>query len=182
MTRNFHVAHACVELLSAKPHEKQNTIPPPLDHQPKQVMEAEVWHIDEYQQALEDDANCTPAEMARHFDKVLSKMRVDVMGHGNLGRKEAEALAPAISDALLHPQPLPEAELPTRHGLRLLAAGESGGAGVEGGSGNGVVVVDLTAATAEEKNSAVQVGSLFSFFFCFRHRFSVVSVGWGGVV
>ncbi|CAM9916972.1 unnamed protein product [Scytosiphon promiscuus] len=125
------------------------------DYYVRQVMEANVWHIDEYRQALEDDANCTPAEMARHFDRVLSKMRVDVMGHGNLGREEAEALAPAISEALLHPQPLPESELPTRHGLRLLAAGESEGGGE--GSGNGVVVVDLTAATEEEKNSAVQV-------------------------
>ncbi|CAM9615285.1 unnamed protein product, partial [Hapterophycus canaliculatus] len=129
------------------------------DYYVRQVMEADVWHIDEYRQALDDDANCTPAEMARHFDRILSKMRVDVMGHGNLGRKEAEALAPAISEALLHPQPLPESELPTRHGLRLLAAGESdgGGEGGAGGSGNGVVVVDLTAATEEEKNSAVQV-------------------------
>lgn len=39
-------------------------------------MEAEVWHIDEYRQALEDEKNCTPFEMARHFDNILGRMRV----------------------------------------------------------------------------------------------------------
>lgn len=67
------------------------------------------------------------------------------------GRKEAEDLASAIADALSRPEPLPEAELPTRNALRLQAAGEG-----EGGGGTGVVIVELEADEAE-KNSAVQV-------------------------
>lgn len=51
-------------------------------------MEAEVWHIDEYRQALEDRDACTPADMARHFDKILGRMRVDVMAHGNVGKSK----------------------------------------------------------------------------------------------
>lgn len=118
-----------------------------------QVMEAEVWHIDEYRRALEDRESCTPAEMAGHFDKILSRMRVDVMAHGNVARQEAEGLVDSIAAALGRPEPLPESELPTRHAISLPAKG--------GSAGSGVVVVDLQAETEEEKNSAVQVGSLF---------------------
>lgn len=116
-------------------------------------MEADVWHIDEYRRSLEDEKNCTPSEMAGSFDRILARMRVDVMAHGNVAREEAEGLVDTIAAALGRPEPLPEAELPTRHAIRLPAAGEGEG---EGG-GSGVVVVDLQAETEEEKNSAVQV-------------------------
>lgn len=116
-------------------------------------MEAEVWHIDEYRQAIEDKRRCTPAGMAEHFDRVLGRMHVDVMAHGNVGREEAEGLADAIAAALGRPEPLPEAELPTRHAIKLPATGEGGGRG----GGSGEVVVDLEAQTEEEQNSAVQV-------------------------
>eukprot|EP00903_Cladosiphon_okamuranus_P005475 g5460.t1 len=118
------------------------------DYYVRQVMEAEVWHIDEYRRELEGEA-CTPAEMSRYFDKILARMHVDVMAHGNVAREEAEGLVDTIAAALGRPEPLPEAELPTRHALSLPARGEGGG--------NGVVVVDLEAETEEEKNSAVQV-------------------------
>ena len=121
-------------------------------------MEAEVWHIDEYRRALEDDRACTPAEMAGHFDKVLARMRVDVMAHGNVAREEAVGLVDTIAAALGRPEPLPEAELPTRHALSLPAAQGARGEGEESSGGNGVVLVDLEAETEEEKNSAVQVG------------------------
>lgn len=117
-------------------------------------MEAEVWHITEYQRALEDDALCTPAEMSRSFDRLLRRMHVDVLAHGNVGKEEAMALAPAIAAALSNPEPLAEDQLPTRHTLRLPQGGGRG----EGSRGGGVVV-DLEAATDEEKNSAVQVNS-----------------------
>lgn len=128
-------------------------------------MEAEVWHIDEYRRALEDGEACTPAEMAGHFDKVLARMRVDVMAHGNVARGEAEGLVDTVAAALGRPEPLPKAELPTRHALSLPAAAQGGG--------NGVVVVDLEAETEEEKNSAVQVGSCFVFA-----RLVGLLVGW----
>lgn len=126
----------------------------PAPRRPVQVMEADVWHIDEYRRALEDDEDCTPAEMARHFDKILARMRVDVMAHGNVAVEEAEGLVDTVAAALGRPEPLPEAELPTRHALKLPAAGDGEGAG------SGVVVVDLQAKMEDEKNSAVQVGGL----------------------
>lgn len=113
-------------------------------------MEAEVWHISEYQQVLDDDQeSCTPAEMARNIDNLLGRMHVDLLAHGNIDEAEASALAPMVSAALSEPRPLPEDELPTRHALRLPGRGEAGG--------EGVVIVDLEAGTEEEKNSAVQV-------------------------
>lgn len=142
-------------------------------------MEAEVWHIDEYRQVLEGEA-CTPAEMAGHFDKILARMRVDAMAHGNVARKEAEGLVDTIAAALGRPEPLPEAELPTRHALRLPARGEGGG--------NGVVVVDLEAETEEEKNSAVQVGYCRLFLWCFSvtvgvwRAWWVACCGWRGAI
>lgn len=121
-------------------------------------MEAKVWHIDEYRRALEDDEHCTPADMADHFDKILDRMRVDVMAHGNVASEEAEGLVDTVAAALGRPEPLPEAELPARHAIRLPAAGEGGE----------VVMVDLQAQTEEEKNSAVQV------------RYWFVCCFWGG--
>lgn len=118
-----------------------------LSHRALQIMEAEVWHVREYMAALEDDS-CTPAAMTRYFDRLLTRLHVDVLAHGNVGKDEAASLAPAISSALSNPQLLPEEELPSRHALRLPLGGFDGGDGV---------VLDLEAATQEEKNSAVQV-------------------------
>lgn len=112
-------------------------------------MQAEVWHVSEYERALQDTAGFTPAEMVRHMKHVLRRLHVEVLAHGNIAKSEAAALAPAIVTALLNPEPLPEAELPTRHTLKLPDAGSAGGAGE--------VVVELEAATEEEMNSAVQV-------------------------
>ena len=114
-------------------------------------MEAEVWHIEEYQGVLEDDKSCTPAEMTRHVDRLLGRMHVDVLAHGNVLEGEAAALAPMISAALSEPTPLPEADLPSRHALRLPPC-----RGAEEGEVD-AVVVDLEAGSIEENNSAVQV-------------------------
>ena len=114
-----------------------------------------MWHIREHERALEDDLTCSPAEMARHLDRLLQRLRVEVLAHGNIAEGEAAALGPAIASALSQPEALPEAELPTRHALRMPDGGRRGGGG--GSVGGGGVVVDLEAATEEEKNSAVQV-------------------------
>lgn len=108
-----------------------------------------MWHISEYQRALEDSAVCSPAMMTRHFDRLLTRLHVDVMAHGNVAEEEAAALAPAIVAALSYPERLPEEELPSRHALRLPDGGRGGAGGI---------VVDLEAGTEEEANSAVQVG------------------------
>lgn len=123
-------------------------LPPPLPQHTTdpQLVEANVWHISEYQRVLEDDVLCTPAAMTRQFDRLLTRMHVDILAHGNVARDEAAALAPAIAMALSNPEPLPEAELPARHALRLPDHGRA-------------VVVELEAATDEEKNSAVEVFS-----------------------
>ncbi|CAN0057284.1 unnamed protein product [Laminaria digitata] len=90
--------------------------------------------------------------MVRHFDRLLQRLRVEVLAHGNIAEGEAAALGPAIASALSQPEALPETELPTRHALRMPDGGRRGG-----GAGGGGVVIDLEAATEEEKNSAVQV-------------------------
>lgn len=92
--------------------------------------------------------------MARHLDRLLQRLRVEVLAHGNIAEGEAVALGPAIASALSHPEPLSEEELPTRHAHRMPDGGRRG---VGGGGDGGGVVVDLEAATEEEKNSAVQV-------------------------
>lgn len=89
--------------------------------------------------------------MVRHFDRLLQRLRVEVLAHGNIAEGEAAALGPAIASALSHPEPLSEEELPTRHALRMPDGGRRG-VGERGG-----IVVDLEAAAEEEKNSAVQV-------------------------
>lgn len=106
-----------------------------------------MWHIQEYKEALED-AQCTPAKMVRYFDRLLTRLHVDVLAHGNVGKEEATSLPRTISEALSNPKPLSQAEIPSRHALRLPLGGRGGHQGI---------VVDLEATTQEENNSAVQV-------------------------
>lgn len=127
----------------------------------QKVMEAEVWHIREYQAALLDETVCTPAQMARHFDRLLKRLHVEVLANGNVARSEAVGLGPAISAALSEPELLPEEELPTRHALKLPAGG-------------GDVVLELEAATEDENNSAVLVRWLMA---CYVASSSISLVG-----
>ncbi|CAM9474661.1 unnamed protein product, partial [Choristocarpus tenellus] len=109
----------------------------------RQVLETDTWHISEYQRALEDPQLCSPLAMTQTMEASLSRLRADILTHGNIAKSEAIAVGQSVQDALRSPRGLRDDELPSRATVKLPQQGH--------------VVVELEAATASEENSAVEV-------------------------
>lgn len=120
-----------------------------VDYNLRQVLLANMWHISEYVDVLNGtDGERLLQPLSEKVSAALSRIRLEVLAHGNVVAKETEDMAKVITSSFVDEgasEPLPDAELP-KNSVVLLPPEPQGVT---------VFDFDLEAVNPVEENSAI---------------------------